>query len=335
MTNPPYIELGDDQSLLQPGLLNSTLFFIFILKGNKTNIQNLLDRAFNTPSGDAVHYQAFSDYVALMFTHVDHLNSAAPEQGWIAYHDIALWVPAMVVKKEGPITIAQRLVMTPPYIFVDSGRTMVTGRETFGLPKAMGMFNMPDTHRYMGTLTVDTVGFKKPGMENIWQRLWEVQKVPSTSIDSGETLAGNALNSMSEVVDELKTLFFGNSKDNDIVIPGLQLIEELFTGIRCLGLKQFRDAGNGNQACYQAIIEAPLKPVGFHGGFLMFDKFEFILNDLASHPVSHDIGLSIGVQPVVGSLWVNLDMEMGNGQVIWEAPTTANQVTVTKGATQA
>ena len=73
---PPYIERGGEQELLPPCGLYGSQFYVFIMQGDKVNLQNLLDRLFNQPSGGTLKYEAFSSYVAVMFTHVDRLTSA-------------------------------------------------------------------------------------------------------------------------------------------------------------------------------------------------------------------------------------------------------------------
>ncbi len=117
---------------------------------------------------------------------------------------------------------------------------------------------------------------------------------------------------------DIKNILLG---EGQFIIPGLTLLEELFSGIRSVGLKQFRDAVDGTRACYQAIIEAPLRTAAFNGGGLFQDPFEFTLNDLASHPVAQDTGLAIGTQQVEAAFWLNMSITMGNGSVVWQAAT--------------
>lgn len=320
-TLPTYIERGGEQSLVPPGTLNSTQFYIFILKADKTKLQAMADRLFNTPSGGAVDYRPLSDYVVLMFTHVDQLQSAQQSQGWIAYHDIALWVPYMAIKKRLGVEIAERIVMYPPYIMVDNGSTMVTGREVFGLPKQMGSFTMPQDPNYAGDFIADVVGYNTTSktLQDVSSRLWSVQR-DSTALPAKH----QPLESLEEAFDAVKNAIksFDPHLPKEWIIPNIPaMLKELITGVPALGLKQFRDATQVDKACYQAIVEAPLKTLGFRGGRLYADPFTFTLNDLTTHPVAADTGLLIGSQPVVLSLYLHLDMQMGTGTTIWEANT--------------
>lgn len=321
-TLPTYVERGGEQSLVPPGTLNSTQFYIFILKGNKDNLQAMADRLFNHPSGGAVDYRPLSDYVVLMFTHVDQLASAQASQGWAAYHDIALWVPMIAVKKKLGVEIAERIVMYPPYIFVDNGATMVTGREVFGLPKQMGWFSMPQNPNYAGDFLTDVLGYGADSVtqENVRSRLWAVERQSNVL-----PVPHEPIKSLEEAFDAVKNIIkgFDPHLPNQWIIPNIpNILKEIVTGIPALGFKQFRDAAQVDKACYQAIIEAPLRITGFRGARLFPDSFNFILNDLATHPVAKDTGLQIGSQPVVLSLYLHLDMQMEIGTIEWQANTT-------------
>jgi hypothetical protein len=311
---PPYIERGGEQSLVPPGHLQRTQFYIFILKGAKTKLQSLADRLFNEPSGRAVDYRAVSDYVVLMFTQVGELTSAQADQGRIAYDDIALWVPFIAVKKRLGIEMADRVVMYPPYIFVDNAATMVTGREVFGLPKQMGWFSLPATPTEPTTFTTDVVGYAADSRtrQNVPTRLWSVER------RSIAPAGPQRLHNIRQLLPIMENFWRSILLENWL-LPNLpNMLAELILGVPALGLKQFRDAAQVNQACYQAIIEAPLQLKAFHEGWFYADSFDFVLHDLGSHPVAHEIGLQIGAQPIALSLYLHLDMHMAAGNIQWD-----------------
>lgn len=321
---PQYIERGGEQSLVPPGMLTSTQFYIFVLRADKEKLQAMADKLFNEPSGGKVDYRALSDYVVLMFTHVDDLSSAQASQGWISYHDIALWVPYVAVEKKLGVEIADRVVMYPPYIFVDNGATMVTGREVFGLPKQMASCWMPQNPNYIGELTTDVMGFtpNSATKQNNPTRLWTVERQASGTTSDSDT--DQAHNSLKDVLNTVSRKMKAKAPDfaSHLAIPNIpKIIGELVTGVPALGLKQFRDATQVDKACFQAIIEAPLINKKFRGVKFLNDGYKFILNDLASHPVAADTGLKIGEQDVVFSLYLHLDMEMGTGTTIWQSGT--------------
>jgi Acetoacetate decarboxylase (ADC) len=310
---PAYIERGGEQELLPPCGLYGSQFYVFILQGNRVNLQNLLDRLFNQPSGGALNYEAFSSYVAVMFTHVDRLTSAEPAQGWAAYGDIAMWVP--VIDRQG---ILPSFKMYPVYMVVDNGSTMATGREIYGFPKEMGWFLEPQIPEFIGDLAVDVTGYRadSPTKQSIRSRLYSVQR------DTGNAPAAfNPLASARAVLDEVEramTLLHRASLEDEFIV-GFDIFKNMFS-IPALGLKQIRDIQTPSNAVFRSVVEAPLGITKFRDARLLTDKYTFTLNDLASHPVANDTGLKIGAQDVVLAFWLFADFELGVGRTNWQSP---------------
>jgi acetoacetate decarboxylase len=311
-----YIERGGEQELLPPCGLYGSQFYVFILQGNRVNLQNLLDRLFNRPSGGALKYEAFSDYVAVMFTHVDRLTSAEPSQGWAAYGDIAMWVP--VIDRQG---LLPSFKMYPVYMVVDNGSTMATGREIYGFPKEMGWFLEPQLPEFIGDLAVDVTGYQaeSPTKQSIRSRLYTVQR------DTGTTPAAfSPLASARQVLEEIEkamTILHGESLEEKFIV-GFDIFKNMFS-IPALGLKQIRDIQVPSNAVFQSVVEAPLGITKFRDARLLTDKYTFTLNDLASHPVANDTGLKVGAQDVVFSFWLFADFELGTGRTNWQSTATS------------
>lgn len=308
---PAYIERGGEQELYPPCGLYGSQFYVFVLPGNKINLQNLLDRLFNQPSGGALRYEAFSSYVAVMFTHVDRLTSSEPAQGWAAYGDIAMWVP--LLDRTG---VLPSFKMYPVYMVVDNGSTMATGREIYGFPKEMGWFLEPQLPEFIGNLAVDVTGYQadSPTKQSSRNRLYTVER------ETGNTPAAfNPLADLRGVFDELeqamKALHAGNFADEFIV--GFDILKGLGS-IPALGLKQIRDIQDPSKAAFQSVVEAPLGITKFRDAKLLTDKYTFTLNDLASHPVANDTGLKVGAQDVAFAFWLFADFELGTGRTNWQ-----------------
>ena len=312
----PYIARGGEQELLPPCGLYGSQFYVFILQGNRVNLQNLLDRLFNKPSGGALKYEAFSDYVAVMFTHVDRLTSSEPSQGWAAYGDIAMWVP--VIDRQG---LLPSFKMYPVYMVVDNGSTMATGREIYGFPKEMGWFLEPQIPEFIGDLAVDVTGYEadSPTKQSIRNRLYTVQRA------TGNTPAAfSPLASARQVLDEIEkamTILHGESLADKFIV-GFDIFKNMFS-IPALGLKQVRDIQVPSNAVFQSVVEAPLGIAQFRDARLLTDKYTFTLNDLASHPVANDTGLKVGAQDVVFACWLFADFELGTGRTNWQSTATS------------
>lgn len=311
---PTYIGRGGNQSLVAPVALDSTQFYIFVLKGKKENLQNLLDKLFNIPSGNKLKYEPFFDYVVVMFTHVDRLASSEPSQGWAAYGDIAMWVPVCDKTHRIP-----RFKMYPVYMVVDNSSTMATGRETYGFPKEMGTFTQPQSPEFMGDFAVDVLGYEtdSPTQQNIPSRLWSI--IRETGNEQPKL---KEINDLKALLKEMEPLAEGLENHlMDDFLMGLSHLAELFDvsdlfSVQALGLQEIRSIQNPEQAAFQAIVDAPLAMKSFRSAKIFLDKFSFHLNDLASHPVAANTGLDIGSQDIIFSFWLYADFELGTGKVI-------------------
>lgn len=309
---PSYIARGGEQELVSPCGLAGSQFYVFLLKADTAKLQALMDRLFNTPSDGAVRYEAFWDHVALMFTHVDRLSSADPKQGWAAYGDIAMWVPVIDRKAGG---LVPTFKMYPVYMIVDNGSTMATGREMYGFPKEMGWFLEPQTPQFLGDLAVDVLGYERSSttQQMIRNRLWTIQRT-----SGGPTPASAIIEDARGLVHALETGLkglFSNLSAEMIILFNL-LRDDFATP--ALGLKQFRDIADPTRAVFQAIVEAPLGMQKFRSAQILGDKYSFILNDLASHPVAEETGLKLGPQDVSFAFWLYADFVLGTGKTNWQ-----------------
>src|SRR5262249_30237267 len=88
--------------------------------------------------------------------------------------------------------------------------------------------------------------------------------------------------------------------------------------MRCVFLKQFYDAADGTRACYQAIIEAPLRATGDPCVERLPGVFHIRWQDLESHRVGPDCGLPLS-QTACSAVTRAFDYEIGNGRTIWQA----------------
>jgi hypothetical protein len=307
---PAYVERSGEQELVPPCGLYGTQYYIFVIKGDRGKLQNLLDRTFNEPSGGAVHYEAFSSYVIVMFTHVDKLTSSQPSQGWAAYRDIAMWVP--LFDRKGILPVFK---MYPITMVVDNGSTMATGREMYGFPKEMGWFIEPQNPDFIGDLVLDVVGYAadSPVKQCLRSRLWTIRR------ENADAPAGfHPLATLRDLYDELeKAMSFIHSNLEDEFIIGLDILKGLGQ-VPALGLKQIRDVQYPAQAAFQAICEAPLGLTRLRGLRLLTDKYTFILEDLETHPVASDTGLTLGAQDIAFACWLYGDFDLGTGTTNWE-----------------
>jgi hypothetical protein len=306
----PYAPFPGEQSLLPPGQLKDTRYFYFLLNADAAKTQELVDRTFNdrlATAGRGQRYYA-SNLVLLTFSHVDGLTSGDPASGTIIYKDIAFWMP---VWKRSPILDLAPDCLFPPYIFVDNVATMATGREVFGLPKQLGRFRMPEKLEDLAeapdpAFTVEVVGTIRRGGVQDWHKLASVRRVGGPAVGRGP----DPIAPFRYVQAAL-----GAAHDQrGIALP------RWLGATRALGLKQLRDVARPQEACYQAIVEAPLVAERVRETCWLTDRYEVKFEDLDSHPVMETFGLAEGWQPVEGAIYLRADMVLQPGEEVWRAP---------------
>lgn len=267
--------LGADAGLLPPGVLRDVAFHGFVVPAERAALRRLLHRAFAEVSDGAVRVEPMGQHVVLLHTHIPRLQSGQPARGWLRYSDVALWVPARLNREP---------VFFPVYIFVDHPHTMVTGRETYGLPKEMGWFHMPEDGP--GPLTVDVWGTDAPHAEIRRRRLWSIERPD----------AGSLALPLQAALEPARW------------IPN-----------RVIGVQQLRDPEVPARAIHQAIVTGAIRTTRIHETIFHPGEHRLDLRELASHPVARDTGLRLGEQPVRAAFTVRADVEMDAGRVEWRA----------------
>jgi hypothetical protein len=83
-------------------------------------------------------------------------------------------------------------------------------------------------------------------------------------------------------------------------------------------LKQFPAVEDGERACYQAVVEAPLRVTTFRGARFLPGSYQFRLFRCDSHPLDEDLGLNETQTPAL-CYWLDFDGTLEYGRTIWEA----------------
>jgi hypothetical protein len=83
-------------------------------------------------------------------------------------------------------------------------------------------------------------------------------------------------------------------------------------------LKQFPDVENGARACYQAIVEVPIRAHYTQPVRRLPGRYECATYDCDSHPFYRDLGLERHLT-VVQAIEAEMDLTVGPGTTIWQA----------------
>jgi hypothetical protein len=134
---PEYVDRGGRQVWRPPYAARDTEAYGFVVPCNRTAIDALLRRDLNEPSRGAVDYRCAHDDVVVLFAKIDRLSSADQrdsQRGYVCEREVSVWCMVADVLAGG------RLVWYLPYVFVDSGQAAASGREVYGYPKQMAVF---------------------------------------------------------------------------------------------------------------------------------------------------------------------------------------------------
>lgn len=332
---PDYISNPSDQTFAQPYALKGTNLYGYILEGALPKLQQLCDKFLNDPAKGKVHYQAAIPYVLLTFDRIEHINSIElpdSQRGFVGEDEVAVWILTLVGKKVGPIFRVERLAWFIPYIFVDNSPVMASGREVYGIPKALGGFQLPDLENLQQPASLHTLTWKTltPQTGAQWEKLLEVRATDPVTLKPWQSFKEVGQNLVEVLLKDFSTL----------EIPGWQLpfnlADYLLTGeVPAVTLKQFRDGAIGTKACYQAILEFPFNLTRFHAGGLLGTEsigtpFVVEIGKFASHPLVETLGLTaqtVNVEghdvdqiPVELAFWINFDFSSGDAKIICENP---------------
>jgi uncharacterized protein with NAD-binding domain and iron-sulfur cluster len=342
---PPYINGSVDIPVIYgPYLQKNSNLAAFLLKSDLKQLQKLCDTYLNIPGQDQFHYRPLLPYSFLIYSkmEISSLDEEDKNMGWSIENDAGFWILTAAYKPsaDGKTSTFDHLVWFLPYLFVDNSFAVPTGREVYGFRKMFSTFK-PFQTITDPTFSVETLAYKTFG-PNIQAQQYPVLEIRRSQAKADTTSevaqpASQDWTDSREAIDGILK-FITQSDDTRISLDSLNIVINLlnfFTkGVPLVFLKQTPYIGNTRQASYQAIVEAPAVPTAFHGGGILFKKYELAINNLASEPIIADMGLTAtpeGVVDVIASAWVNIDFVMEQGVEIWRAPFPKQKIAVLGG----
>lgn len=328
-TLPRYVERGGTQDLRGPFQLRDVALDAFFFGADLGALARLIDRDLNRTLRDAdcrrPLKRALCTYRVVPIAPVVMLVAAQSRRielpggrGWMPEVDVAFWVPVLLVRRVAGIYLPARIAFYQPYLFVDSGQAMATGRETYGYHKMLGQFVLPTDPAHVPELTVDSIAFASfgPTVEGKLQRVFQLRETggapPSPSL---YTDAGAALTAIVSAITGGGSSLHVDAIDLAIDVLGLLDL----ASISQLFLKQFRAIQAPGRAAYRAITETRSPLRGFHGGGPLAGTYELELSDLASLPIRRELGLANGVLTPFAQFWSVIDFDLKDGDVLGRA----------------
>lgn len=290
--------------------LNTTLDG-FWARADGERLDALCRKLFDEPSGGKVKCSAIGNHVMLTWGVIGRVTSLTPpydERGGVREPQVAIWVP-VVVRRPGQ---RDSFAMSIPYIWLDNAMSLATGRELFGYPKAWGWPAFPgpeDRPRKWGLdvfgldYTRDALADRHPLLEIV-----EAPDEPGSIEDELHGLADIARHAAAQLLEPPDDVGLGATAD----LAGDLLREELTN----VFLKQFRSIEDGLGAALQQIVEARYTVTRVTARSLVREH-RLIVHELDSHPVARELGLAD--QPLGAAYHVDMDFDVGQGRVLWDA----------------
>jgi uncharacterized protein with NAD-binding domain and iron-sulfur cluster len=290
---PDYIEYGGRATAPPPFLSTEGNFRSFLVHGDEQKIADLVERVYNVPAeGKVVYKPMFGKHLLLQAGAFKKVSSQAPgfeNWGYVDEAQISVWIPVEAGRMENGDFIGERIGMCVPYILVNNPMSYAGGREIYGYPKTLGIFDPPTS--VGDPLTVQAFGGQfSPQSEAGWHRLFELRRT-GTPPAPGPAVSDAWVSS--EEAGETVPLFGAELID---LFPEWSLLESIWralTGKESIQvfLKQFRDAELAGKACYRTIVEGPIEYLNTKTRPSL-DEWELVVDHLDSHPIDEELGLT-------------------------------------------
>jgi hypothetical protein len=308
-TLPDYADNGTGFPVFRgPYFQKDACLAAFLFNTNTERLMSLCDHMLNVSGSFKYKYVPVTSRLMLIFA--DMLVSSRDERdmqvGLIPETEVSFWALTVAMKRTRGGYIPHHLAWFLPYLFVDEGNAIATGREVFGFNKLAALFQKSKTIQ-KPEFAVDVLGFEEFGADSIAQRrrLLALSASSSAELTPSSDLESIKNKIMEELVKNMHTALGA----------GLVEFAARFVNDRIplVFLKQFRDAQDTHKACYQRLIEAPLKVEMFYEGGLFPEPYVLSIANLASHPLAQTLGLGEADQKSTFGAWMRVDFKLENG----------------------
>jgi hypothetical protein len=290
-----------------PYLQKDARLAAFLFNADIERLTTLCDRSLNVSESFRYKYVPMTSNVMLVFADmlVSSRDARDAQVGLIPETEVSFWVLTAAMQKTQSGDLPHHLAWFLPYLLVDEGNAIATGREVFGFNKLAAQFQKPDQIQ-RPEFTADILGFKQFGADSIAQK--ERLLGLSASSSAEPIPSGDVESIKNKAVDELSR----NVRTSLVEFAARSINDE----IPLVFLKQFRDAQYTYKACYQRLIEAPLKVEMFYEGGLFPEPYTLNITSLASHPLAQNLGLKETPQESTFGAWMRVDFGLNNGMEV-------------------
>jgi hypothetical protein len=246
---PSYLTLDSDPAIPPPYSFPGVTIQSFRLAAQITQLQALCDRYLNIGSlqDRGFEYRAFLPFVDLEFLIYPRMQYGLPPfSGWGSAKQEELYFKVFVAKfvlVGGILLPAPAITCFFPYIFVNNAWSLIAGREVIGFPKLLGEFHHGNAAANPYPITAATLAIDAFGPNAVLQpRIFvtiDQATGPAPPMRGTWTISSGDLAGLDSALQ-----------------AALAFVEEVDPGLfQTVHLKQLRDPGAPDAACYQAIVE--------------------------------------------------------------------------------
>lgn len=312
-TLPLYVVRDANETPAPPFIARGTRMFVLPVEARLASLQALCNRQLHL--GGPARYEPIVPLVLFYCQDNAEIESAAPRAG-IRELDFGFLIP-LLAKEPGR---SARIVSFVPYLWVDTELACRAGRELYGYPKAAGQLVMPAGQG--GVFSVDGMIAQTPEEGGRWAMRRIVEAWPAAAgykeIEDEETDPIKAFRALLRRVGGVGAAWKLACNAAGDLLEGV---------VPMVFLKQFRAIEDPERACYQAIVEAPVRRLGgLRGGGCLKKPYELAVLDTPALPLAAQLGLRGGrrsgeelIVPVCSGFWLEFDFVMDGGRVVWRA----------------
>jgi uncharacterized protein with NAD-binding domain and iron-sulfur cluster len=305
---PAYVEYGGRVTTPPPFYCSEGRFQGLVLKGDSALIADLCQRTLNDPAAGTVEYRPLlGPYVVMLtgaFARICSQAQGFESWGYIDEAQVSLWIPLTAGRSVAGLFIPERLCMSVPFIVVSNPMSYAGGREVYGYPKSLGVF---EPQAGVGDpLAVKIFGgdFSTNSRAG-WKVLFEIARAnaTATSASAAKAARGSAAKTAKKSTrsgawhkpEQIVDYFQSFAAEDWHVAPDITLLGDVIKSLvkkeaRQVFLKQFRDASEPGRACYRAVVEAPIQ-VKDASWRPSLEKWHVTVNQCDSHPIAAETGV--------------------------------------------
>jgi len=312
---PEYVDGGLGLPVFRgPYLQQQAHMAAFLFPADPVKLGALCDRCLNISTESPFKYVPLLSNLVMIYTDmlVASLDERDRQVGFIPETELSFWVPVLALRKTAAGYVPDHLVWFLPCLFVDEGNAIATGREVYGFNKQQAQFQKPDSIQ-APHFVASVMGFQSfgPTERAETQPLLELRRSQPAAVSAPAEIWQDWPAAQSALTSQIPGNVQGASD-----VPWLDFATHLvMDNAPLIFLKQFRDAADTRLACFQALVEAPVKLQNFYAGGFLSGHYELNINPLASHPLSAWLG--IDSQPATLGVWMTVDFNLETGREIW------------------